>query len=135
MFIKSIIFNITMKILLLSRKENIKKLPNIKFNIKKHEVLLPTFQLGKTSKFINKKKEFIDKDIELIKKVDAILVCNFDKGKQINYVGSSMLLFIGVAYALNKKIYLLYNFSKSKSKDEIKYLNATALNGDLNKII
>ncbi|MCK9439477.1 MAG: hypothetical protein PHW45_03760 [Candidatus ainarchaeum sp.] len=124
-----------MKILLLSRKENIKKLPNIKFNIKKHEVLLPTFQLGKTSKFLNENKEFIDKDIELIKRADAILVCNFDKGKQENYIGSSLLLFMGAAYALDKKIYLLYDFSKSKSKEEIKCLDVVALNGDLNKII
>ena len=124
-----------MKILLLSKKENIPKLPNIKFNIKKHEVLLPTFQLGKISKYNNQKKEFIDKDIELIKKVDSILICNFDKGKQKNYIGSSLLMFISIAYVLNKKIYLLYDFPTSKSKEELKSLNLIPLNGNLKNIL
>ena len=71
-----------MNILLISQKEFFKELPIIRFNIKNHITFLQTMELGKTYNYINKNKLFLDKDIELIKQVDALLVCNLKKGKE-----------------------------------------------------
>jgi len=123
-----------MKILLISNNKFLDKLPTVKFNIKKHEVTLPTFQLGKVSDYSNQKKQFLDKDINLLKTVDCLLVCNFDKGKSKNYIGPYSLILMGIAYALGRKIYLLYDIPSSKNKEEIEALGAIPLNGKLKEL-
>ena len=70
-----------------------------------------------------------------IKKSDAILVCNFKKHGIPGYIGGSVLFEISHAYILNKKIYLLHNIPKIVYyRDEIKAVQPTILNGNLNKI-
>lgn len=123
-----------MNILLISQKEFFKELPIIRFNIKNHTTFLQTMELGKTYNYINKNKLFLDKDIELIKKVDAILVCNLKKGKEENQIGSYCLMLMAIAYSYNKKIYLLYNLPKTKYKEELQALEPICLEGELKNI-
>ena len=99
-----------MKIMLVCENMFLDKLPLIKFNIKKHTVKLPTFQLGKVSKFANKEKETLDKDIKILKNSDALLVCNFDKSLTKNFIGSYCLIIMGIAYFSHKLDYKLTNY-------------------------
>jgi hypothetical protein len=123
-----------MEIMLISEKSFFEKLPNIKFNIKKHRVNLPTFDIGKISKYENKKKYVLDKDIEILKKSDSLLVCNFDKSLTKNYIDSYSLILMGIAYFLNKKIYLLFDFPNTKNSEEIKGLEVISLKGNLKEL-
>jgi hypothetical protein len=125
-----------MNIFIISSKEFEDKLPTIMFNLHKlkHTVNLPTFQLGKTSAFINQKTEFLKKDIKLLEKSDSILCCNFKKKNIDNYIGNTMIMYIAIAFYLNKKIYILYDIPNTDNKDEIKAIEPICLNADLKKI-
>lgn len=123
-----------MNILIISQKEFFKELPIIRFNIKNHTTFLQTMELGKTYNYINKNKMFLDKDIELIKQVDALLVCNFKKGKEENHIGPYCLMLMAIAHSYEKKIYLLYDLPKTKFKEELDALEPICLLGDLKNL-
>lgn len=77
------------------------------------------------------------KCFDLIAKSDGILVLNFLKNGIKGYVGTSSLMEIGLAYYLNKKIFLLNPIPKSKDHrfaHELTILNPTILKGNLNLI-
>ena len=124
-----------MNIFLISEKNNMEKLPLIRFNLKKHTAILPTFELGRVNTGINQKKMFLDKDIMILQTCDAILLCNFDKGKSKNYIDSYSLMLCSIAYFLKKKIYLLYNLPLSKNREEIKAFETFCIDGNLKWII
>lgn len=66
---------------------------------------------------------------------DVFLVMNFPKKGIDGYLGASVLMELGLAYYLNKKIYLLQDIDKSQSYAlEIAIIQPTILNGDLSKI-
>lgn len=70
-----------------------------------------------------------------IEESDALLVCNFPKKGIDGYLGTSVLMEIGLAYHLNKKIYLMFDVDKTQGYAlEIAIIQPTILNGDLNKI-
>ncbi len=71
---------------------------------------------------------------KIIKKSDAILVANFDKNNIKNYIGGAVLLEMGFAHILNKKIFLLNQTPQMIYTDEIKAMQPIVLNGDLTKI-
>jgi len=125
-----------MKIYAVSDKLFYDKLIALKFNLqkKKHSVVLPDFETGKISKYINKDKILFEKNIHKIKDCDALLVANFKKGKMDNFVSSLMMAFMGAAYCLKKKIYLLNNLP-SEHSEEIKFLDPICLDGDLKKTL
>jgi len=66
---------------------------------------------------------------------DAILVLNFEKNGQANYIGGATFLEMFKAWELNKKLYLWNNIPEGILKDEILGFNPTILNGDLSKIL
>ncbi len=123
-----------MKIFLISSKEFSNKLPTIKFNLQKekHEVSLPTFDIGKTNEK-NIKQIYMKKDLQKIEACQGILVCNFKK-KIEKYIGPTTLVYMGVAFYLNKKIYLLYDLPDTSNLEEIKSFSPTCLLGDIKKI-
>ncbi len=123
-----------MKILLISGKKFHEKLPLIRFNIKNHTAILPTSEIGKVSNYLNKRKLYFEKDIALLKEVDGLLVCNFKKGKQENYIGAYSLMIMSLSFFLEKKIYLLYDIPKNKYREEIESLNVISLKGDLKNL-
>jgi hypothetical protein len=71
---------------------------------------------------------------EEIKNSDAILVTNFDKNGIKGYIGGAVLLEMGFAHVLNKKIFLLNEIPEMPYADEIKMMQPVVLIGDLGKI-
>lgn len=81
--------------------------------------------------------DIIRKCFNSIAESDAILLLNYPKNRLNGYVGTSGLMEIGLAYHLNKKIFLLYPPpppKKVKSSQEILIMQPVILNGNLNLI-
>ena len=123
-----------MKILIFSEKEFFKKLGPIRHSLTNHTGIFQTTEIGRINKGLCKEKIILDKDIQLIKEVDALLVCNFKKGKEENHVGANSLIITSIAYSLGKKIYLLYDIP-NKYVETLKSLEVNPLKGDLKKIM
>lgn len=70
-----------------------------------------------------------------IKESDSILVCNFEKNGIGGYVGGSVLMEIGFAHVLDKKIFFLNDIPEVSFKDELVAANPRVINGDLSRII
>ena len=66
---------------------------------------------------------------------DAILVLNFEKNGQQNYIGGATFLEIFKAFELGKKIFLYNPIPDSIFKDEITAMNPLILDGDLSRIL
>jgi hypothetical protein len=81
------------------------------------------------------KADIMRLDKEKIRNNDAILVLNFEKGGQPNYIGGATFLEIYKAFDLGKKIYLFNPIPEGMLKDEIVGMGAVVINGDLSKII
>jgi hypothetical protein len=79
--------------------------------------------------------DVIKEHFKFIKNSNAILVVNINKNGIENYIGGSVLMEIGFAYVLEKKIFLLNPIPMVGYKDEIIAMQPIILNGDLNKII
>lgn len=66
---------------------------------------------------------------------DAFLIYNPDKRGIKGYLGTSVLMEMGLAYHLRKKIYLFYDYDKTQNYGvEVGIINPIILNGDLDKI-
>ena len=72
---------------------------------------------------------------DLIKKLDAVLVLNFDKEKDgivyKNYIGGATFLEMYDAFRLGKKIYLWNEIPVGILKDEIDGFDPVVINGNL----
>jgi len=67
-----------------------------------------------------------------IEESDALLICNYPKKGIEGYLGTSVLMEIGLAYYLHKKIYLLFEVDKTQGYAlEIAIIQPTILNGDI----
>lgn len=66
---------------------------------------------------------------------DAVLVLNFEKHGQANYIGGATFLEMFKAWELGKKIFLYNPIPENILKDEICGFNPIILNGDLSKVI
>lgn len=71
---------------------------------------------------------------EKIKESDAIVVCNFEKNGIPGYIGGSVLIEIGYAYVLDKKIYFLNQIPEVGYKDELIAVEPIIINNDLSQI-
>jgi len=81
------------------------------------------------------KEKAIKDHFEKIEWGDAILVCNYEKRGVEGYVGGNTLVEIGVAFFLNKNIYILNNISSELSyRQEIYGMKPTFLDGVINNI-
>ncbi len=65
---------------------------------------------------------------------DAILVLNFEKNGQENYIGGATFFEIGKAFELNKKIFVYNPIPKNIFEDELIGMNPIVINGDLSKV-
>lgn len=136
-----------MKIFIVCSKKNYDKVSSIKNTLEQagHLVTVPNgydepdkemeLKLMDKEKFHFWKKEMLKKDKEIIKENDAILVLNFDKDSQKNYIGGATFLEIYNAFDLDKKIYLFNPIPDGMLRDEIEGMNPMVINGDLNKIL
>ena len=86
-------------------------------------------------KIWNIKTKAIRDYFKYIEKADAILICNFTKGKEEDRIGDNAYLEMCIAFYLKKKIFVLngppYNSSKC---EEVIAMKPTFLFGDLSKI-
>ena len=84
---------------------------------------------------VSKENDVITSFFKKIEQGDALVVCNLNKNNINGYLGPNVLMEIGVAYYLNKKIYLLNEVDRSQScAVETAIIDAIILNGDLDKI-
>ncbi len=80
------------------------------------------------------KGEMLYKSIEIIEKIDAVLVLNFEKNGIKNYIGGATFLEMYDAFRLKKKIFLYNDIPEGILKDEIVGFNPVLIGGDLRKI-
>lgn len=97
-----------------------------KINNFSREIRLPYYKLSF-------KRKAMEKFNESLKESDAILVMNYTKDGKENHIGANTLMEIGMAFILQKKIFVL-NPSPEFCKDELEAIEVPFLNGDLSKI-
>ena len=132
-----------MKIFLVCSKHFYYKVPEYKPKLEAmgHIITLPNSydsplmeeEKKKESKMahIEWKAKMIRMQEENVNKNDALLVLNFEKNGQKNYIGGATFLEIAKAFELNKKIFLLNPIPESIFEDELTAMNPTIINGDL----
>ena len=76
----------------------------------------------------------IRRHLERIKKSEAILVVNETAKGVENYIGANSFLEMGIAFALEKPIFLLNSVPQQLNRDELLGLNPTELKGDLDSL-
>lgn len=78
--------------------------------------------------------DFIREHFKKIEQSEAILVLNYEKKGIPNYIGGNTFLEIGLAYWLNKKVYLLNPIPDMDYMTEMHAMQPTVLNGDLGSL-
>ena len=82
-----------------------------------------------------KKADFMRAHFEEIERGDAILVANYEKHGQPNYIGPNVLMEMGIAFYFNKPIYILNDLPEnSPFEEELKGFLPTILHGQLDAI-
>lgn len=135
-----------MKIFIACSKHFYGKIPKIKEALKRkgHEVAYPNsyeepmkeeeMKSVGSEEHVKWKAKMLKRDKENIEPNDAILVLNFEKNGQENYIGGATFLEIFRAWEMNKKIYLYNPIPENNFKDELIGINPAILNGDLELI-
>ena len=135
-----------MRIMIICSKHNYNKIPKVKKELEERgfSIELPMsynnpFKEEEVKKIgleahIRWKGEMLFSQKIKVRSVDALLVLNFDKGAEKNYLGGSTFLEMYEAWMHNKKIFLYNQIPENILKDEIVGFNPTILNKDLNKI-
>lgn len=83
----------------------------------------------------DKKAAFIRGHFEEVAKGDLILVVNDEKNGIPGYIGSNVLLEMGLAFYLNKPIFVLNPVSKTAPNyEEVMGMGSIILDGDITKI-
>lgn len=133
-----------MKILLICSKAFYGKLTDYKTNLEKlgHEIYMPNcwdapetearFR-GTPEHHVFKAKMFRQSE-GVIKNMDAVLVLNFNKNGQENYIGGATFLEIYDAFRMNKKIYFVNDIPNNMLKDELIGFNPIIIGNDFSKI-
>ncbi len=80
------------------------------------------------------KAEMLRRDKQNIEPNDAVLVLNFQKNGQQNYIGGATFLEIYKAWEMNKKLFLYNPIPESIFRDELIGMNPLILNGNLKNI-
>ena len=133
-----------MKILLICSKVFYDKLNGFKLELEKlgHEVFMPNCwdcpeteeKFRGTPEHALFKAKMFKQSEERIKTMDAVLVLNYDKNGQKNYIGGATFLEVYDAFRLGKKIYFINDLPDGMLKDELIGFSPIVLNGDITKI-
>lgn len=126
-----------------------------RLELQSHEVKLPPFEIADengnmipikeyydrrkaetkdTGWIWDRKEEAIKMHFNKVAWADAVLILNFDKNNILNYIGGNTFLEMGVAFHLNKKIYLFNPIPVITYKEEIIGMKPIIINQDLNLI-
>lgn len=136
-----------MKIFICASKYNYDKVEPIKIKLETmgHVITLPNSyenpmkeeEMKKVSPEVHQqwKSDMLKKQDAKVLVNDAILVLNFEKHGQPNYIGGATFLEIFRAFDANKKIFLYNPIPEGMLKDELLGMNPVVINGDLNKIV
>lgn len=133
-----------MKILLICSKAFYDKLPYFKGELETlgHEVFMPNCwdcpeteaKYRNTSEHSAWKAKMIKHSEEVISGVDAVLVLNYDKNGQRNYIGGATFLEIYEAFKMHKKIFFINDLPDGMLKDELIGFAPVIISGDLTLI-
>lgn len=133
-----------MKIFIICSKQFYDRVELIKENLENmgHSTVLPNCydcpeteaKYRGTSEHARWKASMIKHSEEVISGVDAVLVVNYDKNGQKNYIGGATFLEIYDAFRLNKKIFFMNDLPEGMLKDELIGFNGVVINEDLSKI-
>lgn len=135
-----------MKILIACSKHFYNKIPEVKEELESlgHEIMTPNSydeplkeeDMKKVGKLEHSlwKQEMMRLHEPKIKQNDAILVLNYQKNGQENYIGGATFMEIVKAWELNKKIFLYNPIPENIFKDELMGINPAILNQNLNLI-
>lgn len=83
-----------------------------------------------------KKQELMKLHFEKIMQADCILVVNKTKNNIRNYTGPNVLMEIGLAFHLNKEIYILNPILKTNPfYEELLAVSPIIINGNINKLM
>ena len=134
-----------MKIFIICSKAFYGRIKEIKEELEKkgNEIFLPNCydcpeteaKYRGTSEHAKWKAAMIKHSEEVIREIDAVLVLNFDKNGQKNYIGGATFLEIYDAFRLNKRIFFINDLPEGMLKDELIGFNGTVINGDLSKVV
>ncbi|MBI2195927.1 MAG: hypothetical protein HYU48_02685 [Candidatus Levybacteria bacterium] len=83
------------------------------------------------------KNDVMRRNFRLVAKSDAILVLNYKRNNMDGYIGISVLLEMGIAHYLKKKIFLMQktpDYNKVRWAHEVAIMEPKVLDGDLAKI-
>jgi nucleoside 2-deoxyribosyltransferase len=78
--------------------------------------------------------DFMREHFRKIQDSDAILVLNYDKKGVSRFIGGNTFLEMGLAFWLEKKIYLLNEIPDTDYKTEMHAMQPVVLNGDLSSL-
>ncbi len=135
-----------MKIFIVCSRYLYSNVPRIKEMLENsgHEITLPNNYEAPSTENSLKEKDYeyytkwkaqmLREQGNKVSKNDAVLVLNFDKNNQSNYIGGATFLEMFKAWELGKKIFLINPIPDNMLKDEITGLSPIILNGDLSKI-
>ena len=87
-----------------------------------------------TSWIWDRKEEAMKLHFQKVEWSDAVLILNFDKNNISNYIGANTLLEMGLAFHLNKKLFLLNDIPEVNYKEEILGMKPIIINKDLTRI-
>lgn len=82
----------------------------------------------------DRKAEAITNHFDKVGWADVILVTNYDKNDVAGYIGGNTLMEMGVAFFLEKPVYLLNQIPELLYKEEILGMKPVVLESDLEKI-
>jgi diphthamide synthase subunit DPH2 len=89
----------------------------------------------KNPRYYTRKQSLAGEHFEKVAKGDAVLIINDDKPGKPTYIGPNTLMEWGLAYYLNKPIFVLNGVAKDHNAHEEVYgMSTTVLDGDLAKI-
>jgi len=136
-----------MKIFIICSKAFYGTIPPIKEALEKtgHEITLPNsyddpdaeskyYELGAKEHAVWK-ASMIKHSEDVINSIDAVLVLNFEKNGQQNYIGGATFLEMYGAFRLGKKLYIYNDVPDGMLKDEIVGFSPIILNEKLAKIM
>jgi hypothetical protein len=135
-----------MKIFIASSKHFYNRIPEIKIDLENngHIISLPNsydnplkeeeMKSRGLEAHVSWKSEMLRRDKINMEPNDAILVLNFVKNGQENYIGGATFLEIYKAWELNKKLFLYNPIPQNIFTDELTGMNPIIINGDLSKI-
>ena len=136
-----------MKIIIISSKHFYHKIQPIKEELEKqgHIIMLPNsfdapfkeeeMKTVSPEEHSNWKRNMMKLHEPKISQNDAVLVLNFEKNNQPNYIGGATFMEVVKAWELNKKIFFYNPIPENIFTDELKGINPIIINQDLSQIV